>query len=258
MSETCAMPERIIDAHDHIDAEGLAGRLTEMDEAGVELALMMGTCTRFNDEVMRCVAQHPDRLIGGAYVDPRHTNRALEELKRWHGEGLRVVKLFPNLGYFPDDDVYRPFFEAIAERKMAVLSHCGWLAPKAGVTAAYYSHPGRFEKVIRRHSETIFILAHMGGIAGFLEAIMLTTRTPNSYVDTAPGQGTWVLECAGAMAASVPPDRLLWGADGVGLSELIERHRKALVQLGHGPHLQKIFHDNARGIFESIGAIPRT
>jgi predicted TIM-barrel fold metal-dependent hydrolase len=251
------LPPRRIDIHNHVRPEDPGGDklVGLMDGSDVEMALVMGAPGHPNEAVMQAVAKHPGRLVPGAYVDPREGTKALDEVARHHSLGVRVVKLFPNLGYYPDDDAFVPFFAKIADLGMAVLSHCGWLAPEAGVSAAYHSHPGRFEKPIRRHPRTPFILAHMGGIAGFLETIMLTTRTPNTYADVSPGQGTWVLEHAGPMAASIPPEKLLWGVDSYNIAAMLDRHGKALEAAGFGPHFEKIFHDNARGILERIGAI---
>ena len=255
MANRYPLPKRIIDAHNHVATATCDELLSIMDANRVELALVMGSPNTPNEEVLRCVRAHGDRLIGGAYVDPRHINRAVEDVKRWQGEGFRLIKLFPNLGYYPDEDYVQPMFETIAELKLAVLSHCGWLTPAAGVSAAYYSAPGRFEKVIRRHKDTIFILAHMGGMASFLETIMLTTRTPNTYCDCSPGQGTWVIENC-PMAASIPPDRIMWGADSNGHAYLLKRCHAALAKLRFGPHMEKIFYSNARGLFERMGALP--
>ena len=119
--------------------------------------------------------------------------------------------------------------------------------------ASYYSHPGRFEKLLRIYPETPFIFAHMGGIAGVLESVMLTTRTPNAYVDGSPGQGLWALETLGPIAASIPPEKLLYGADSSYNQKDLARYHAAFVNLGYGPHLDKIFRDNACGIFEKLG-----
>jgi predicted TIM-barrel fold metal-dependent hydrolase len=209
-----------------------------------------------NAETLQAVRRRPRRFVGGVFADPREGEAAIEEIRRYHGEGFRIVKLFPNVGYWPDDDALRGFFDAVAEREMAVLSHCGWLSPREGCDyASYYAHPGRFEKLIRIYPRTVFIMAHMGGIAGFLEAVMLTTRTPNTYVDCSPGQGLWVLEHAGAMAGSIPPERLLWGADSYRYDELIGRYRAALEALGFAERLDDIFYANARRLLEALGAL---
>ena len=254
------LPPKLIDIHNHtwkgMDEPAF---LALMDELHIETMLMMGAGLdgMANERVHSVMGRHPGRFVGGCYLDPRDGRQAVAEMRHWCSEGMRVVKLFPNFGYSPDDDALRPFFDAVAGCKMAVLSHCGWLAPSPGMGyASYYATPGRFEKLIRLYPETIFIMAHMGGINGFLESIMLTTRTPNTYVDCSPGQGTWVLEHAWPMVCTIPPERLMWGADCMTLRETLARNRAALEARGFGPHFEKIFYGNARGILERIGALP--
>jgi len=256
MTEEHAIPNKLIDIHNHLASDDPGGdRLIEiMDNHGTEKALIMGTAGHSNKDILDAMRKHPDRFVGGAYLDPRRGDAAIEEMKHWQGEGMKVVKLFPNYGYYPDDDALKPFFDAVAEVGMAVLSHCGWLAPHAGVTAAYYSNPGRFEKVIRRHPETVFILAHAGGIDAFTQTVMLTTRTPNTFTDISPGQGLWVVEHAPSIAAGIPPDRMMWGADMYYDKDFLERYRKALVAMGFAEHLEKVFYSNAKGLLVRIGA----
>ena len=265
MAKSYRMPKPIFDAHNHLRADDRDGAMMieSQDKFGIESTVVMGlpfdgerVIKRVNEQVIRAQQKHPGRLIGGIYCDPRNVKKAIATAKHGYAEGLRLVKLFPNMGYFPDDDKVRAFFDKVAELKMGVLSHCGWLWPKNPLPiAAYYSHPGRFEKLLRIYPDTPFIFAHMGGIAGVLEAVMLTTRTPNAYVDGSPGQGLWALETLGAIAASVPPEKLLYGADGEATPEFMERYRKALVKIGYGPHLDKVFYSNARGIFEKLGVL---
>ena len=99
----------------------------------------------------------------------------------------------------------------------------------------------------------LFRSAHLGGIPGLLEVISLAICAPNVYVDCTPGQGLWALESCGAIAGSIPPGKLVWGADTMPDKPFIERYRKALVKLGYGAHLEKIFYSNAQGIFEKLG-----
>ena len=261
---TWKLPKRLIDIHSHLGKDDRDGSkaIEVMDKFNIEARLVMGlpwkteAAARSNECCLRASHKYPGRLVAGVCADPREGRKAIDLIRSFHDEGVRVVKLFPNLGYFPDDPGVRPFFDAVAELRMAVLSHCGWLMPMPGQSyASYYSHPGRFEKLVRIYPDTIFIFAHMGGIAGFLETIMLTTRTPNAYVDTAPGQGLWVLESAGPMAASVPPAKLMWGDDSMPLPEYRDCYVKALAKIGYGPHFDKIFYANARGILERIGAL---
>lgn len=264
MAKQYRLPRRIIDIHNHLPADGAAGIIERMDAAKIDVTLVMGSLLvgeKGNRALVKACHQHPDRLVGGAYYDPREGKKAVTRLKHYNAEGLRIVKLFPNIGYFPDEKKVRPFFDKVAELGMGVLSHCGWLGGSGAQMhheewAAYYSHPGRFEKIVRLYPDTIFILAHMGGIAGVLESVMLATRTPNVYIDCSPGQGLWAVETCGAIAGSIPPTKLMWGADSQSQAYLIKRYRKALVKLGYGPHLGKLYYDNARGILEKLGVFP--
>lgn len=267
MSESYSLPERLIDIHNHLYAEDdVSGFLESMDACNIETTLVMGVPVEDyelrNKAIVKVCQAHPDRLVGGPYYDPLQGKKAIDALKHYHAEGMRVVKLFPNLGYYPDDEKLRPFWDAVAELKMGVLSHCGWLALGnlgRGIShepwASYYSCPGRFEKVVRLYPDTIFIMAHMGGITGLLESVMLTTRTANTYVDCSPGQGLWALEAGGSITASIPPEKLMWGADSHNQAGLIPRYKKALENLGYGPHLEKIFYSNARGILAKMGGV---
>ena len=63
------------------------------------------------------------------------------------------------------------------------------------------------------------------------------------------------MEKCGAIAGSVPPDKIMWGADCQPNADFMERYRKALVAIGYGPHLDKVFYSNARGIFEKLGVV---
>ncbi len=260
MSSTDKLPKKIIDAHKHFSERfSPAGLIEAMDADNIEISLVMGLPKRenTNDEIAQALQDYPGRFVGGVFVDPREPD-AIDRVKRYHAQGLRVVKLFPNFGYYPDADEFLPFFETVAELNMAVLTHCGWLRADFGLVSSHYSAPGRFEKLVRRFTDLPFIFAHMGGVASFLEAIMLTTRTPNAYVDTSPGQGIWVLEHASEMARSIPPEKILWGADSAPPAKWIEPAIAVLEKAGFGEHLEKIFYSNARGLFETIQAVKPT
>lgn len=257
MSQMSKLPPRLFDAHSHVRPETLDERLRQMDESHTQMALVMGTATdSCNEAVQECCRRHPDRFVMGAYIDPRNIKRAEEEVRRWHGEGVRIIKLFPNSGYYPDSDAVRPMFELAAQLKMGVLSHCGYLSPKAGATSSYYARPERFEVLMRLYPDVPFILAHMGGISGYLETVMLTTRLKNAYTDCSPGQGTHVIRYGGPMVGTIPPEKLMWGADTVDPLPLLEKTTGALTAVGFGEHFEKIFYSNIRGVLQRLGVLP--
>ena len=168
MSENFSLPSKLIDIHNHVrmdpigstaDADPGGDKLiANMDGLNVERTLIMGVTYGHNQSTLAAVKKHPQRFVGGVFADPRNGRRAIDEVRKYHAEGFRFVKLFPNFGYYPDDEQFRPFFEAAAQLKMAVLSHCGYLYPGPG-TAAYYSNPGRFEKLMRAYPDMPFIMA---------------------------------------------------------------------------------------------------
>ncbi len=250
------LPERIIDIHNHLEPSGDPEALISlMDESNIETTLVMGMFECPNEHILAAIRAHPTRFVGGVWADPREGLAAIDLVRKYNDGGCRIVKLFPNVGYYPDDETFRPFFDVVAELGMAVLSHCGWLMLQGGVTAAYYSQPGRFEKLVRTYTETPFIFAHMGGISGFLEAIMLATRAPNVYVDTSPGQGAWVLTAVGQMVATIPAAKILWGADSYNQAEWLPHNAAALTAIGFGDDFEKIFYSNARDLLVKIGAL---
>ncbi len=230
MSVIDKLPAKLIDAHKHFSQWIAPAELVElMDASNIEMSLVMGTPHRdgANDEIAQALIDYPGRFVGGVFVDPREAD-AVDQVRHYHAQGLRIVKLFPNFGYYPDDEQFLPFFAAAAELGMGVLSHCGWLRADFGTTSAHYSAPNRFEKLLHRFGDMPFIFAHMGGVAGFLEGLMQAKYYPNAYLDTAPGQGLWVLNYATKLARTIDPEKILWGADSSAPAEVIEPAAQAL------------------------------
>lgn len=258
-------PEKKIDIHTHPgyapdEVEKIIGF---MDDHGVEKAVALGSPSRedSDERILRLRELAGDRIIGGPYFDPREPD-AIGKLARMHDAGCRVVKLFPNLGYYPDDERFLPFFEKAAGLGMGVLSHCGWLGFD-GVSSTRYARPGRFEALFRRFPDMLFIMAHMGGMDGFLEGIMYTTRTPNVYLDTTPGQSYWVFEHAAEMVRGMPVERLLMGTDGIqpvsadwDCSKQYDQIAAGLDRLGWAEHLEDIFYNNAAAVIETYKLLP--
>jgi len=235
-----------------------------MDKYNVEKAVTLGTPGRddSNDRVFRLRRLAPERIVGGPYVDPRDS-KSLDDLKRFYDLGCRVVKLFPNLGYYPDDPALVAFFERAAGMGFGFLSHCGWLGSKT-ISSTKYARPGRFEELFRRFPETLFIMAHMGGIDGFVEGVMYTTRTPNVYLDTTPGQSHWVFAHAGEFVRGMPHERLLLGTDGIHPpfddgtdgGEEYDAQEEMLSEIGWAQFTDDVFYGNAARVIEKYKLLP--
>jgi predicted TIM-barrel fold metal-dependent hydrolase len=173
-----------------------------------------------NEQVLRLVERHPDRLVGSAYVDLRAPlEDSIATVNRYAARGFRCVKLFPNFGYDPNDERFEPFWQSVEAHGLLCLSHCGWLehhpdtaaAAKQSLTAT----PFHFEVPARRHAGINFIFAHFGGGASYLETVTMISRLPNCFADTTPGWGRWVFEQQMPGLRGIDVRKVLYGTDGV-------------------------------------------
>jgi predicted TIM-barrel fold metal-dependent hydrolase len=76
--------------------------------------------------------------------------------------------------------------------------------------------PFNFETPARLHPGIKFILAHFGGAATYLQTVVLISRMPNVFADTAPGWGVWVFRNRMGGLDEVDFGKVLYGTDTVG------------------------------------------
>lgn len=227
----------IVDFHYHLAAskEALRELIDDMDRSGVERTCLMGgpedafwefkNCSfAGNEAVLAAVRQHPDRLVGNVYIDPRAPDAA-EVLNRYIGEGFRCVKMFPPVGFYPDDERYFPLYEAIEYAGVPVLFHAGQTNIKVvsgpsirRATSTKYANPIYLDSVSRLFPKMSIVLAHMG-YPYYIEAWSMAHANPNVYLDIA-GSGPWtegisVVYNALGGSAFIPVDfsRVVWGTD---------------------------------------------
>jgi len=78
-----------------------------------------------NEHVFNLVAEFPDLFLPTMSVHPYRAD-ALEELARWAGRGVKVVKWLPNaMGINPSDPRCDPFYRSMRELGVVLLSHAG-------------------------------------------------------------------------------------------------------------------------------------
>jgi uncharacterized protein len=223
------------------------------------------------DSIAAAVAAHPDRIIGGFFLNPIQTEvqpdvegrvrRALDELK------LRVVCLFPAMFHFSmaEDKGARAAAALASERPgTAVFVHCGALSvgarKKLGLPSRFdmrYSNPLDVYKLAAEFPTAKFIIPHFGG--GMLrEALMLADLCPNVYLDTSSSnkwmqyEGLDLVTVFKRALAVVGHERLLFGSDSSffprgWISEVFYAQVNALLELGLSEEqAQAIFGDNLR------------
>jgi predicted TIM-barrel fold metal-dependent hydrolase len=262
---------RIIDAHVHylLRPNEEKNLLSGMDAAGVDKALVlalmplgfMNACLAGNDEVQAVCKRHPKRLAMGAFVDPRRKNAA-RDLRRLAGDGAKAIKLFPPIGFYPDDDACMPVYEVAADLKLPVLSHTGatncdyWPPRKRQSLASHWADPIRFDGLARKFPEVTFVLAHMG-FPWSLNAWYVAAGNNNVYLDISGGW-FWLTALPALYESSgrqVPIDfanKVMWGSDNcLAPVEHIKCSRKLLKSLGcPAKCLPAVFGGTAAKVFE--------
>ena len=79
-----------------------------------------------NDYVLKTAQAYPDEFLAGPSINPQRED-AVEEVHRCADAGAVLVKVLPNTQHFdPADLKYKPFYRALAERKLPFLSHVGY------------------------------------------------------------------------------------------------------------------------------------
>jgi len=108
-----------------------------------------------------------DILIPFCAVDPRRPN-VVKEFKRWHKEyKIRGLKIYPNLGFYPDNPILMEVYEYCEKNHLPVMAHCspGGIR-KIGLSveeARDFANPANYKKVLEQFPSLHVCLAHFGG-----------------------------------------------------------------------------------------------
>lgn len=134
-----------------------------------------------NELVAEYVAQHPDRLVGWASVDPSEPD-AVAQLDHCVLElGLRGLKVGPAYQHFdPTDASVWPLFARAEEHGIPVIWHQGATFPRKGRLRE--SNPLMLEPLTQAFPDLRMIVAHMGH-PWEDDLIVLMRKTPNLFAD---------------------------------------------------------------------------
>ena len=79
-----------------------------------------------NDYVLKTARAYPNEFLAGVSINPQRRD-AVEEVHRCADAGAALVKVLPNAQQFdPANPAYKPFYRALAARKLPLLSHVGY------------------------------------------------------------------------------------------------------------------------------------
>lgn len=142
-----------------------------------------------NEEVAAVAAANPDVLIPFASIDPHRGAEGVEEARRLIESGaVRGFKFHPNLqGFFPNDRIAYPLYEAIEEAGLPALFHTGHSGigsglPGGGGIRLKYSNPIHVDDVAVDFPTLKIVLAHPS-FPWQDEALSIAMHKPQVFID---------------------------------------------------------------------------
>lgn len=114
---------------------------------------------RQNDDILEVLEAHPQQMLGFVYLNPKHTEASLDEMKRCLRDGPMVgVKLW--VAQRCSEPELDPIVEYATELGVPILQHT-WI--KATGNLPGESTPGDLARLAARHPEARLICGHAGG-----------------------------------------------------------------------------------------------
>lgn len=142
-----------------------------------------------NDEVAEQVAENSDVLIQFASIDPWKGKMGVREARRLVREyGVKGFKFHPTMqGFYPNDRMAYPLYEAIEEEGAIALFHTGQTGVGSGMPGGNgmrlkYSNPMYVDDVAVDFPDLKIILAHPS-FPWQEEALSVATHKPNVHID---------------------------------------------------------------------------
>ncbi|WP_020619868.1 amidohydrolase family protein [Paenibacillus daejeonensis] len=213
----------VIDIHTHLMDGGLytddandnpvEHALQEMDEAGVDLSVLLGIgfdaegLADNNRQIREAVDAHPDRFVGFLGVDPHEDpgitcdqiDRAVQE---W---GFRGLKMHQWLQMFPTNDpIVYPIMERASHYEIPVVFHSG---------TPPYTTPVLIADLAKRYPRVPVIIGHMGKTTLYYDCLTVMREVDNLYCDFSGNPLVGVLEWG---IQNLGAHKFLYGSDEFG------------------------------------------
>lgn len=160
--------------------------IQEMDEAGIELAVVPGRKAFgvTNEELFELSHKYPGRFIIFPSVDPLEGQKALDEVDKYvvHGEGRGIAieaGFTPETFFYMDDERLFPFYAKLEENGIPLMLNYSAHAQHA--MPIDLESPRRLDIVSRKFPNLTLIAAH-GGWPWTKENIALAMIRPNIYL----------------------------------------------------------------------------
>lgn len=172
-----------------------------------------------NEEVAEIAAENSDILIPFASIDPWKGKPAVREAKRLMAEyGTKGFKFHPTMqGFWPNDRMAYPLYEAIQEGGAIALFHTGQTGVGAGMRGGMgmrqkYSNPMTVDDVAVDFPDLKIILAHPS-FPWQEEALSVATHKPNVYIDLSGWSPKYFPEILVRYCNTLLKKKMLFGSD---------------------------------------------
>ena len=263
----------LIDAHSA--AKGFESLLHDpsafirlLDAAGLERAVLVnyvapeiiGYTEKTNEFVRDFVRTDPDRLIAVGSVLPTRPQAGTEVRRLVTEYGIRGIKLHPPHQLFAPNayldgrlEGLREIYATCEELGVPVMIHTGTsIFPGA---RNRYGQPLLMEDVAIDFPRLTIVLAHGGRPLWMEEAVFLTRRFPNVYLETSSVPPGKLLEYFPTLEKI--RDRVVYGSDwpGPGVRDLGEHLRAVRALPLSAETLEKILVENPLKVFPARGSL---
>ncbi|MEK7401619.1 MAG: amidohydrolase family protein [Gemmatimonadota bacterium] len=263
------MKEPLIDAHAHFLWDGCgradwrevnAARFRAGERMGItcHVASMLGTfgftsptyfpspadLTAGNDAMLALCRKHGTLVRMLVTVNPNHTTRARNEIKRCAAKGAVGIKLAASRR--ADDPLLDPICTLAAKLGLPILHHI-WQHRRREWPNQEISDGADLARLAERHPKATFILAHIGGGGDYMHSYAAIRDVPNIVADTSgSGVDRGMLDEA---VAALGSQRLLWGSDITMETGLAKLRALANTGLSSDEDLKDIRWRNAARVF---------
>src|SRR5687767_10103122 len=172
-----------------------------------------------NEEIAELAHKHADVAIPFASIDPHRGAEGVRLARRLISEyRVKGFKFHPSTqGFYPNDRLAYPLYEAIAEAKLPALFHTGQTGVGAGTPGGSgirlkYSNPMLLDDVAADFPGMPIILAHPS-FPWQEEALSVATHKPQVYIDLSGWSPKYFPPILVQYANTLLKDRILFGSD---------------------------------------------
>jgi predicted TIM-barrel fold metal-dependent hydrolase len=172
-----------------------------------------------NEEIAQLAREHSDVAIAFASIDPHRGAEGVREAKRLISDfGVKGFKFHPSVqGFYPNDRMAYPLYEAIAEAKLPALFHSGQTGVGAGRRGGggirlKYSQPMLLDDVAVDFPDMPIVIAHPS-FPWQDEALSVATHKPQVYIDLSGWSPKYFPALLVQYANTLLKDKVLFGSD---------------------------------------------